>query len=131
MAAGIKLVIQYETSNGNTTTHTWNYAKSTATAANVQTLVTTTIAKKTIFASQPTAVKSAKLVTTTETPYNLQEVMTANGMDLRELISTQPSDEEEEEEDEGEKIEETREIYNSKAAKIARLEAELAAMRNS
>lgn len=87
MASGTSLVISYETDGGTTTTHTWKYAKTNATLVNVQALITATIANKTLFRAQPATVKSAKLVTTTETPYDLQSVMTANGEDLRSMIA--------------------------------------------
>ena len=90
MAAGTKLVIQYETSDGGSVTHTWNYAKPGATKANVQALITATTSStnRVIFQKVPIAVKSAKLVTTTESVYDLNELMQANGRDMRHLIST-------------------------------------------
>ena len=93
MAAGTNLVIQYATADGSTTTHTWKYAKSSATLAQVQALITATIAEGEIFTKEHTAVKSAKIVTTTETPYDLSEVMQANGRDLRSLITKEETTE--------------------------------------
>ena len=118
MAAGIKLVIQYETSNGSSTTHTWNYAKSTATAQQVKALITATTSStnRVIFQNVPIAAKSAKLVTTTETPYNLETVMASHGAgdpDMRHLISTMPADEEDEEE--GEQITTTTPLWKRHA----------------
>lgn len=93
MAAGTSLVIQYQTGAGGSTTHTWRYAKPGATAANVKSVITSTISNGAIFSNVPTAVKQAKMVTTTETVYDLDTVMNSqqNGdPDLRNLISLQP-----------------------------------------
>lgn len=71
MAAGTKLVLGFETSGGSSVTFTYNYAKPTATAANVKALMSSMITNGSIFGNVPATSKSAKLVTTTETPYDL------------------------------------------------------------
>ncbi|MBQ2675304.1 MAG: hypothetical protein IJG07_11595 [Prevotella sp.] len=119
MAAGTSLVIAYESSDGGTTTHTWKYAKPSATPAQVQALIAATISStnNVIFSKVPIAVKSAKMVTTTETEYDLNEVMQANGRDLRHLINrTDP---------EGE-LTSYEEDLSPQLAEIARLKAKIA-----
>lgn len=120
MAAGTSLVLSFATASGSTT-HTWKYAKANATKANVQALITATITNGELFSAVPTAIKSAKIVTTTEQAYDLDEVMTSNGRDLRHMISYEP----EEGEPEGEATSVDIPV-ETKAEKRARLERELA-----
>ena len=68
--AGSRLVLTFATSDG-TTTHSFSYANAEATAANVKALVNGIIANGSIYVKVPTTAKSAKMVTTTETDYNL------------------------------------------------------------
>lgn len=71
MAAGTKLVIQYATATGDTVNHTWNYANPSATTSAVKALAGGTITNGSIFAKVPVLTKSAKLVTTTESEFDL------------------------------------------------------------
>ena len=71
MAAGTKLVCTFETNNGGTTSFTFNYAKVNATLANVKTLLSAITTNGAIFSNAPVTAKSAKIVTTTETEYDL------------------------------------------------------------
>ncbi len=71
MADSTKLVIGFETSTGKSMTLTYNHAKPGATAANVKALMNGIIANGSIFANVPALAKSAKIVTTTESEYDL------------------------------------------------------------
>ena len=71
MAAGTKLVLGFETSSGSTATFTFNYAKPAATLANVKTLLSAITTNGAIFSNAPVTAKGAKIVTTTETEYDL------------------------------------------------------------
>ncbi len=71
MAAGVKLVLGFETASGKSMTLSYNYAKQTATLANVKALMNGIIANGSIFANVPATSKSAKTVTTTENEYDL------------------------------------------------------------
>lgn len=62
-----KWVFTYQTTDGSSTTHTYRYADTTAETSDLNTVATTTITNGSIFAKVPTTLKSAKLVTTTET----------------------------------------------------------------
>ena len=73
MAAGTKLVLGFETSNGSTTTLSFSYAKPTATLAQVKAAMNAITTNGEIFATVPVTSKSAKMVTTTETDYDLDE----------------------------------------------------------
>lgn len=70
MASGTSLKITYNTADG-TTIHTWKYINADVPAANVKSLINTTIANATLFSRVPVSAQSAKLVTTTETPVNI------------------------------------------------------------
>ena len=67
---GSRLVLTFGTSD-STTTHSFSYANADATAANVKALANGIIANGSIYAKIPLTAKSAKIVTTTETDYNL------------------------------------------------------------
>lgn len=71
MASGTKLVLSFENDEGRTTTYTFNYAKSTATATQVKALMNGMITNKVIYENAPTVIKSAKTVTTSESVYDL------------------------------------------------------------
>lgn len=66
-----KLVLTFAGSNGTTATHNFNYADPEATTASVKALVNGIIANGSIYANVPVTAKSAKVVTTTETAYDL------------------------------------------------------------
>lgn len=134
MANSVKLVLQYQTSGGGSVTHTWNYSKSSPTLANVKAAMTATVTNGAIFGNIPVLAKSAKVVTTTETPFDLNAVMASHAEgdpDLRHLISTTPPDEDEDEDESGPIVEvtETLPYKNADQRKIAELEAELAKLR--
>ncbi|MBQ7193720.1 MAG: DUF2922 domain-containing protein [Synergistaceae bacterium] len=71
MAEGTKLVLTFETSEDKTTSYTFNYAKPSATTAQVKALMQAMITNTTTLASTLTSAKSAKTVTTTEATYDL------------------------------------------------------------
>lgn len=73
MAAGTKLVLGFEKSDGTTTTLSFSYAKPTATVAQVKAAMNAITTNGEIFTNVPVASKSAKMVTTTETEYDLSE----------------------------------------------------------
>lgn len=60
------LKINYSTSDGGSTIHTWRYADPDVTATYVNALISATITNASLFSRVPTAATSAKLVTTTE-----------------------------------------------------------------
>lgn len=74
MAAGTKLNLVFNNSDGGTTSYTWNYAKSGATKANVVALGQAMITNTSILASKLVSLKSAKTVTTSENVYDLDNV---------------------------------------------------------
>ena len=74
MAEGTKLQLTFETDEGKTTTMTFAYGKSNATAANVRTLMQTIITNGEIFENVLAVMKSAKMITTSETVYDLSNL---------------------------------------------------------
>ncbi|MBQ6970747.1 MAG: DUF2922 domain-containing protein [Synergistaceae bacterium] len=73
MAAGTKLVLGFENSSGNAVSMSFNYAKPSATTAQVKALMSGIITNGSIFENVPVTAKSAKTVTTTENVYDLDE----------------------------------------------------------
>ena len=71
MAAGTKLVLTFATADGESMNLTYNYAKPSTTLGQVQTLMNGIITAGEIFAKVPVLAKGAKLVTTTESEYDL------------------------------------------------------------
>lgn len=71
MAAGTQLKLQFDTLSG-TKTWTYNYAKANATVANVKALGAAMIANGEIYTNPPLVLKSAKVVVTSETEYDLE-----------------------------------------------------------
>ncbi len=71
MAEGTKLVVAFETSEEKTATYTFNYAKPSATVAQVKALMQAMITNTSTLESTLVSMKSAKTVTTTETAYDL------------------------------------------------------------
>lgn len=71
MAEGTKLVMTFATSSGKDTQLSFKYGKPSATTAQVKTLGNTILSNAEIFEYPPTALKSAKMVTTSETVYDL------------------------------------------------------------
>lgn len=74
MAAGTKLVLVFETTDGSTTTFSFNYADPGARKVDVIALATAMIANKTLWERQPSAIKSAKTVTTSENEYDVSNL---------------------------------------------------------
>lgn len=70
MAAGTQLKMQFDTLSG-TKTWTYNYAKTSATANQVKALGAAMITNGEIYNTPPLVLKSAKLVTTTESEFDL------------------------------------------------------------
>lgn len=71
MAAGSKLVLEFQNSYGKTIVHTFFYAKASVTNDQVKTLMDTIISNGSIFSDVPVTKVSAKLVTTTENNFSL------------------------------------------------------------
>ncbi len=71
MAEGTKLVLTFDANGDKTATFTFNYAKPSATTAQVKALMNAMIANKEIYENQPVTAKSAKAITTSETVYDL------------------------------------------------------------
>ena len=65
MATSLKLV--FNTALGETVTHSYAYADPEATSQQIASLSSVIIANGSLFATTPISLKSAKLVTTTET----------------------------------------------------------------
>lgn len=78
MAEGTKLQYVFETSEDKNTTITFKYAKPTATAAQVKALAQALITNTGTLENTLVSVKSAKMVTTTETAYDLSETADPN-----------------------------------------------------
>ena len=71
MAEGTKLVLAFETSEEKTASYTFNYAKPSATVAQVKSLMQAMITNTSTLENTLVGMKSAKTVTTTETAYDL------------------------------------------------------------
>ena len=71
MASGTKLSMVFLNSAGDEITYGYNYVKADTTAQQATTLMTAMIENGDIFASAPVTIKSAKLITTTETPLEI------------------------------------------------------------
>lgn len=78
MAEGSKLVLTFDTSEGKTATINFNYAKPAATTANVKSLMQAMITNTQVFATTLVSAKSAKVVTTSESTYDLSANADAN-----------------------------------------------------
>ena len=72
MASGVKLVLEFEDSNGENIVFTFPYAKSNATTSNVKALMNSIITNGDIFNHVPVKAKSAKTMTTSENIFNLE-----------------------------------------------------------
>ena len=70
--ASAKVVMTFAGTNGNVTI-SYGYAKTTSIANSVKALVNGLITNGSIFANPPVSAKSAKIVITSETPYDLSE----------------------------------------------------------
>lgn len=66
-----KLVLEFYDSNDEAFSQTYNYASQSATTANVKALMNAIVTNGSIFDKVPESQKSAKLVVTTETEYDL------------------------------------------------------------
>lgn len=66
-----RLVLEFYDSERNTVTMTYNYADEEVTTANVRALVNGIISNGSIFQKVPVSAKSAKLVQTTESEFQL------------------------------------------------------------
>ena len=66
-----KLVLTFAKANGDSLSQTYSNAKSNVSSANVKALMEGIIANGAIFTSVPAVMKSAKIVTTTETAVDL------------------------------------------------------------
>lgn len=71
MANVSKLVYEFATMDGETVTMSYNYAKADVTVSAVKTLANALVNNGDIFAKVPVAAKSAKIVTTSESEYDL------------------------------------------------------------
>lgn len=73
MAAGTKIVLEFASAVGSNTRFSYNYANAEVNAASVKNAMNTMISNNAIFRSKPAAIKSAKIVLTTETEFDLDE----------------------------------------------------------
>lgn len=86
MAEGTKLVLTFETNEDKNMTISFNYAKPTATSSQVNTLMDAIITNNSIFENIPTVKKSAKIVTTTETVFDLSNLSRAEPYTIPEAF---------------------------------------------
>ena len=70
--ASKKLVLTFAGTNGDVT-FSYAYVKDSVTTSNVKSLVNGLITNGSIFANPPVSAKSAKIVTTSEEPFDLSE----------------------------------------------------------
>lgn len=70
MASGTTLKMQFDTLSG-TKTWSFKYGKSTATASNIKALGSSMIANGSIYTNPPLVLRSAKMVVTTETEFDI------------------------------------------------------------
>lgn len=71
MASGTSLVMSFYDGENNTINFTYKYANPSVQATTVRTLSQAMITNGSIYANTPVTAKSAKIVTTTETPIAL------------------------------------------------------------
>ena len=71
MSTTTKLALTFNIGNNKTSVMNYNYAKPTVTEAQVQALATGLVTNGSIFKKVPLSVKSAKLVTTETTEFNV------------------------------------------------------------
>ncbi len=71
MASGVKLVLRFKTSNDKNVIFSFNYAKSSATTAQVKNLMNGIITNGSIFTNVPVTAVSATQVVTEENEYDL------------------------------------------------------------
>ena len=71
MASGVKLVLGFKTSNDKNVIFSFNYAKPSATAAQVKNLMNGIITNGSIFTNVPVTAVSATQVVTEENEYDL------------------------------------------------------------
>lgn len=72
MAVTSKLVLDFEGTDGDVS-FAYNYVNPELTTAKVKQVMTALITNGVIFANQPITAKNAKIVTTTETDYDISE----------------------------------------------------------
>ena len=68
-----KLVMTFADADGANVTFSYPYAKDNATTNSVKNLANGLITNGSIFANPPISIKTAKIVITSETPYDLSE----------------------------------------------------------
>lgn len=73
MASGTKIVFQFGTASGTTTSHSYPYGDDDASVSYVKGYMNTAIANKEAFHIQPVSIKGAKTVITTESPFDLSD----------------------------------------------------------
>ena len=71
MAISTKLSLNFAKSNGDAVNITYNHAKNNVSAANVKSLMEGIVANGEIFEKAPAIIKSAKIITTEDTPVDL------------------------------------------------------------
>lgn len=71
MAAGTKLICEFYNASGAVTSHTYNYAASSASAAGVKAYMNAAIGQSSMFKNPPVSIKGAKIQVTTESVINL------------------------------------------------------------
>lgn len=71
MATGNRLVLEFGDANDNSIFFTFNYANTAATVQDVRAVMNAFIANGSIFSYPPVSIKSAKIVTTSESTFNI------------------------------------------------------------
>ena len=71
MATGNRLVLEFGDANDNSIFFTYNYANAATTVQDVRLAMNAFIANGSIFKYPPVSIKSAKIITTSESVFNL------------------------------------------------------------
>lgn len=73
MASGTKIVFEFYNEAGGAMSLSYNYGDDDATTAHVKAAMNTIITNKAIFKNQPTSIRGAKAVITTESEFDLSD----------------------------------------------------------
>lgn len=73
MAVGTKIVFEFYNEAGGAISFSYNYGDEEAETSDIKTAMNTMITNKAIFRNQPTAIRGAKAVVTSETTFDLSD----------------------------------------------------------
>lgn len=94
MAEGTKLVLTFNCEGGKEGTFSYKYAKPAATSTQVKAAAQAMIANGEIFETRPLEIKSAKMVTTSETVFDLADLTRETPYPYKEALARGLIDEE-------------------------------------